>query len=264
MTLLQAARLGKLPYYIALLGLGSLMARWQGYAIRPEAWFEMLGWLILLFEAQVFLNDGVDARREAPGAVTWARLGLPRRLLMLLGLFGTAAVTGAVALFHPEWIPWVGQIALLGLLYHFPPFPLKRVWPVGLLLLAGIGVGVILAGYAVSGTHPPPKVRQTALEIGICLFLVFGNKDRKDGEGLWAFLSDPAARRLQAVLTFLAFLLPTLFWGGGVTYALVGCGLGVLGVALTLQPTYRESLFWLLFFAYALPTLPVLQRHLGG
>ncbi len=264
MTLIRAARLVKLPYYIALLGLGSLMARWQGLEVPPERWLEMLFWFFLLYEAQVFLNDGVDAPREAPGAITWARLGLPRAILVSLGLGGTAAVTGLVAMKFPEVAPWVGQVALLGLLYHFPPFPLKRVWPIGLLLLAGIGVGVILAGFSLSGVHPPAEILKTALEIGICLFLVFGNKDRKDREGLWAFLSDPAARSLQAALTFFAFLLPPLFWGGGVTYALLGGGLGVLGAGLTLQPTYRESLFWLLFFAYAFPTLPVLQRHLGG
>ena len=264
MILIRAARLGKLPYYIALLGLGSLMARWQGLAVTPGRWLELLGWLFLLYEAQVFLNDGVDAPRETPEAITWARLGLPRGFLLLVGLCGTAGVAGAVALKHPEAAPWVGQIALLGLLYHFPPYPLKRVWPVGLLLLSGIGVGVILAGFSVSGAPPSPGVRRTALEIGICLFLVFGNKDRKDREGLWAFLSDPAARSLQAALTFLAFLLPPLFWGGEATYALLGGVLGVLGASLTFQPVYRESLFWLLFFAYAFPTLPVLQRHLGG
>ncbi len=264
MTLLQAARLVKFPYYAAILALGSLMAKWQGHAVAPGLWLETFVWIFLLFEAQVFLNDGVDAPRDAPGAVTWTRLGLPRSFLILLGLVGTAGVAGVVALRHPELAPWVGQIALLGLLYHFPPYPLKRVWPVGLLLLAGIGVGVILTGFSVSGAKPPPEVRRTALEIGLCLFLVFGNKDRKDREGLWAFLADPAARGVQAILTFLAFLLPPLFWGGGAAYAAIGAGLGGLAVALTLQPAYRESLFWLVFFAYAFPTLPVLQRHLGS
>lgn len=265
LTLFQAARLLKLPYYVALLGLGSLMARWEGHDVDVLRWLAVLGWFVVLYESFVFLNDGVDARRDPPTAHTWVRLGFSPRTLFELSALGILVSEAWLGFFFRDVLVLGNVVVVLGLLYHLPPSkPLKRIWPVGLLLLAGIGVGVILAGYGISGAWPSPRAIKVALEIGVCLFLVFGNKDRKDGEGLWALLPDSTARKVQAIFTFLAFLLPPVFWGGGVGYGLLAFVLGLFALGLSLRDPYRESLFWLLFFLYAVPTLLVLRHHVAG
>ncbi len=260
MNLLRAARLIKLPYYVALLGLGSLMAVWDGHGVAVGRWMELLGWFLLLYEAQVWLNDGVDAPHDPRDAPTWIRLGLSPTVLIGMAGVGTAVAVGGVWGRFPEARPFFAGVALLGWLYHFPVYPLKRVWPLSLALLAGMGTLVILAGYGIAAPVPA-RALKVAGEIGVCLFLVFGNKDRKDREGLWGFLSDPAARMIQAGLTLMAFLLPPLWWGGGVGYAVIGMGLGVLAAWLSLRDPYREGAFWAVFFLYALPTLEVLHRY---
>ncbi|MCF6191680.1 MAG: UbiA family prenyltransferase [Candidatus Hydrothermae bacterium] len=273
---LRALRPGKLPFYWSLYALGVLAVHWMQGAVRILPVIGMLLAATLLYEAQVFLNDYVD--REVDRILdkpTWIRVGLAAEtlpwmagLLILLALaLGNLSAGG-------YGIGGLTGLLLLGVLYHLPCCPLKRLWPFSLMLIAALGtgafaLGLLAASGSLSGLHAVPG-RWWAM-LFLSFFLVLGNKDRPDvlserrhrSASLFTLFPGAAGRRLNALLTFLGFLMPPLWlWPVPLWYAVWAGILGGTAVILALREPYREDLFWGVYFLYAVPTLWIFRMVL--
>jgi len=275
---LRALRPGKLPFYWSLYALGILTVDWRQGSVRTLPVMGMLLAATLLYEAQVFLNDYVD--REVDRILdkpTWIRVGLSAEslpwmagLLILLALalggfsagrYGIGGLTG---------------LLLLGVLYHLPCCPFKRLWPFSLMLISGLGtgafaLGLLAASGSLSGLHAVPG--RWWVMLFLSFFLVLGNKDRPDAlserhhrtASLFTLFPGTAGRTLNAFFTFLGFLMPPLcLWPVPFWYAGWAVLLGGIAVGLALREPYREDLFWGIYFLYALPTLWIFRIFLTG
>ncbi len=273
---IRVLRPGKLPFYWSLYGLGVLSARWLGAAENKAAVLGVLLSATLLYEAQVFLNDYVD--REVDQNLdkpTWIRAGVPPPMLLPMALGGTLLAC-FLAWF---WAGWAGvealaALLLLGAAYHLPVYPLKRVWPFSIALIACLGLGAFALGI-IAATGSPEMLQQIPprwwIMLFLSFFLVLGNKDRPDASSetryrqasLFTLFPGSTGLRFNAFLTFLGFLMPPLWlWPVPWIYLIWALILGTAAVMLSLHEPYREDLFWMVYFLYAVPTLWIFRAFL--